>query len=512
VSKVNNFKDLFIEDIKTELSDWDHALKSELKLDDVSSKKTKKHFDLGSWPTLAIQSHKFVSLRSQTSWKKASQTYIHIDLDKIESYLQDDLDSGVRVFFFYSDHFPPHAWEIIQKTLKKYPLSHELEVYLFGASKVDPAPGLKVILQDQMMSAGEVHLHGGHNVQELALLLTKFIDSLDQDVPYLAVYVDSHFFKNIAKIRALKLLSQKVLFESGLNRDIKIICLNSYREWTLFERYSNMLRNNTQVASAYIAGADVIQSSGYQVLFDLETNSIDPFHQDRSLRMARNTAHILGLESMLGMVEDAAYGSYHLENMSQAYAREAWVLMQKLIPLTPDERREMLEPHIEKVRTERLLRVKTRKDILAGINDYPNGCERLETRLSAPRFFRTSRDFEELRLKLESVPNLPIVQVIVSGDTASLSPRISFIKNYFELIGLQVIEERETVSPIENRILVLCSQDDHYTTLIEKFKNHQAISYFIAGKFHSQHFESIHSGQNVFDVLDKLVSKIVRNS
>jgi hypothetical protein len=509
---VNNLKDLFIEDIKTELRDWDNALKAELKLDDISSKKTKKHFDLGSWPTLAIQSHKFVSLKSQTSWKKASQTYINIDLDKIESYLQDDLDSGVRVFFFFSDNFVSNSWEIIQQTLKRYPLSHELEVYLLGASKVNPQPGLKIISKNQIVSAGEVHLGGGHNVQELALLLCKFIDSLDQNYSHVAVYVDSHFFKNIAKIRALKMLVQKVLFESGLKRDVKIICLNSYREWTLFERYSNMLRNNTQVASAYIAGADVIQSSGYQVLFDLETNSIDLAHQDRSLRMARNTAHILGLESMLGIVEDAAYGSYHLENMSHAYAREAWELMQKLLPLTPEERKEMLQPHIEKVRIERLLRFKTRKDVLAGINDYPNGVERLETQLSEPRFFRTSRVLEELRLKLESVPNLPKVQIIVSGDTAILSPRISFIKNYFELIGLQVIEEKNTVTPIENGILVLCSQDEHYPALIEQFKNHKAISYFIAGKFHSHQFESIHSGQNVFDVLEKLVSKIVRIS
>ena len=505
---MNLFNLFFKDDFFQGLDSWESALKSELKLEDVSSQKVKKHIDLGLWPTLSTAASQVVSIPAKTQWKKASQTYYKIEGQKIPDLLSEDLENGVRSFFFHAEFLQANDWESIQLALKSFHLSHEIEVFLLGSHSFSTIQGLHVVTLNQLLAATSVHYGGGHNVQELALLLTQLIEGLPHLPTHLGLYLDSHFFKNVAKIRALKLLIQKVLKATDSKAEIKVVTLNSYREWTLFERYSNMLRNNVQVASAYIAGADSIQSSGYQILFDVETNVVDPVHADRSRRMARNSAHILALESMLGIVEDAAFGSFHLENLTQSYASEAWSLMQKLLSLSSKERALWMEGEIQNVSDERLLRLQTRKDVLSGINDFPDGKERLQLQVTAPSFFRTARPFELLRLRMESLTHLPSVQIIYQGDISLLDARVRFIKNYFELLGLEVLDPTETIVGNHDSIIVLCAKDADYPDLIQQTLQSKCVARYIAGKIHHSEFESIFSGQNIFEVLSRLVAKL----
>ena len=505
---MKNFSDLFDDNYANQSEDWEKTLKSELKLDEISSKTFKKQIDISSWPTLSLAAQETHHFSSLTPWKKASQTYFKMNQSQIAEFLLDDLESGVRVFFFHKDFITDEILGIIKKTFESFPLSGEVELYFLGKKILNHKINVKCIDEIDFIHAREVHEFGGHTVHELAMIVVKMIQSLNLSPTHAAVFVDSHFFKNMAKIRALKLLMDKVLKEVESQEKIKIITLNSFREWTLFERYSNMLRNNTQVASAYIGGADVIQSSGYQLIFDLETNATDVVHEDRSRRMARNTTHILGLESMLGIVEDAAYGSFHLENLSNKYAEESWKLMQTLLKLDPLKRDEFLQADMKKVAEQRMERVKTRKDVLAGMNDFPDGRERLGVQLLPSSLFRVSRPFEDLRLKIEELKDKPQVQILMKGDPALLNNRINFIKNYFELLGLDVIDHTKEDGQSEKRILVLCAKDEDYPDLVKVANSEKATARFIAGKFEGTDFEPIYSGQNIYDVLERLVSHL----
>ena len=503
------FSDLFVEEYNTQREQWENALRSELKPGDTSHKATKNHLDLGNWPTLSLKADHSHHLNIQTVWKKASQTYYNIDTDRIENSLQNDLEGGARVFFFDKNYFKAGDWSLIEKTLSASSFANEIEIYLLGEESITTGSSLIIFNENQMILAREVHQQGGHNVHELALLTCKLIESLDKNPTHLAVFMDSHFFKNIAKVRALKLLMQKVCHEVGIKKLPKIISLNSYREWTLFERYTNMLRNNVQVASGHVAGADVIQSSGYQVIFDLETNAKDIEHDERSLRMARNTSHILALESMLGLVDDAAFGSYHIENLSHHYAEAAWKLMQNLLAYDPTKRSEFLKTEVSKIRDLRLARVKTRKDILTGVNDYPDGQERLGMTLKKATSFRVARVFEEARLKIETLKNKPKVEILLHGDIGTLNNRINFIKNYFELIGLEVLDPIHSHQRPENKILVLCAKDEDYPELAKQNESQKCFAKYLAGKVEIPGYEAIHAGQDVFQVLSHLVNKLV---
>lgn len=502
----------FIEsEFNNQQEQWEAALLAELKLPEIGSKATKKLISGETWPTLSLNNTHPVQL-SSSSWKKASTTYVSVSLE----FIAEDLANGVRDFFFHKEGLTGGVWEKVEKLLKGSSRPQDLDVFILGGGDFK-SDSFNVVTN--IISGLEFHNQGGHSVHELALASKKLVEAVSSvnDKVYLGVYVDSHFFHNIAKIRAAKLLGQKILEEAGKKCELKVVALTSYMGWTLYERYSNMLRNETAVASAYIGGADHIQSTGYNTLWELETtNPVEPEHLERSLRMARNTTHILGLESLLGVVEDAAFGSFHLENLTQHLCEESWKLMQELLQgkdLTDD---------ITSVRTKRLEMVKTRKSVLSGINDYPDVKEKLGLKLKEPSFFRIARIFEELRLKMESLPKKPQVYVALYGEYAALNARLNFVKNYFELLGLEVHETGKTQLEIEQfksdlisrkeDIIVLCAADDSYPLLVDSGNLVKTEHKFIAGKFEMTSFTNLFAGQNIYEVLKNLVSHFERRS
>lgn len=502
---MNSLKTYFETEFETHRSDWEKAILKELKLSEIGNKDSKKLLGGMIWPTLSLERRQEVSLSPKVSWKKASTTYAYLPENELERFLRDDLTSGVRNFFFHESSLTEEKWRRVEETLSSSSSSQEIEVFFLG-KKTFSSSSLKIF--GPILMGSEAHDQGGNSIQELALLSKKMIESTETRVT-LGVFMDSQFFHNIAKIRAARLLAEKILEEKGGNGGVRIIALTSYRSWTLLERYSNMLRNEASVASAYIGGADHIQSAGYNALFELETDQVDGEHFERSQRMARNTGHILALESMLGVVEDAAFGSYHLENLTNNLCEESWKLMQKLL-LGED-----LSLEVSKIRNERLERIKTRKSIVSGINDFPDRNETLAVSLKDSSLFRESRVFEELRLKVTKLRK-PEVYISLFGDYAALNARINFVRNYFELLGLTVHDPGHSQTDLQEfkrdltarkeDIIVLCAADDQYPNLLPEVNGLEKSFKFVAGKVEVPGFKNLYAGQNVYDVLQDVVN------
>ena len=102
-----------------------------------------------------------------------------------------------------------------------------------------------------------------------------------------------------------------------------------------------------------------------------------------------------------------------------------------------------------------------------------------------------------------------MVEILFQGDLGLLNNRINFIKNYFELIGLEVIEPTHSPSIAENKILVLCAKDEDYPELAKQTQNQKCVAKYLAGKVEVSGFEMIHAGQDVYQVLSQLVTKLV---
>jgi hypothetical protein len=212
---------------------------------------------------------------------------------------------------------------------------------------------------------------------------------------------------------------------------------------------------------------------------------------------------------MLGIVEDAAYGSYHLENLSLTYAEEAWKFMQKILPMGPEERNQFISDEVNKVHHERISFLKTRKKIISGINDFPDAKEKLTISLKTSPWKRSSRIFEDLRLKVENNPHKKDVKILISGQLSELNSRISFIRNYFELLGLVVTETTNLTDFSSQEIIVLCAKDDEYKDLVPQIDSSKAFASYIAGKVNFPGFRSLYMGQDVFEELSQLVEKFM---
>ena len=496
----------FFEDgFKNELKDWEDTLLKELKLPEIGNKSKKEMISGAFWPTLSVQHSSIAHLSPSLSWKKASTTYFKIFSD-IESTLVEDLNAGVKNFFFMDHELSVSNWEKIENVLSQFHTPSELEVFCLNKN-IPHNNKFKVI--NTLITGHEVHAMGGDVIQELATVAQKVIHSADDEL-FVGVYLGTSFFQNIAKIRAIRLLCSKILQEKKSQIPFKVVALTSFEGWSLFERYSNILRNEASVASAYIGGADHIQSTGYNALFETEVTLVpDDEHRERSRRMARNTSHILALESMLGIVEDASHCSYHLENLTHYYCLESWKLMQRL------ESGEDLSPEIMKTREKKLQMIKFRKKIFSGINDFPDANERLEIGLKDLTYFRAPRIFEELRLKMEKIKK-PQVYVALFGDYAGLNGRLNFTKNYFGLLGLEVIDSgtsefdkehfKLNLSKRDEGIVVICSSDDDYPQLRDVHEVIKTKNRFVAGKYEIDTCKNIFSGQNVYDGLKEILT------
>jgi Methylmalonyl-CoA mutase len=507
---MKDFKDLTQTEYSSNIKNWESALKAELKIEDAEAKLKKKYEEIGAFPVLSTESKSSASLPSYTNWKKASQTYILFDDAQIKNQLKDDFENGVRVFFFHGENLKSSTWDLIQEALTSFEKFQEIEIFILGGAVRHVSSKLKLYQAPEFLMMADIPQRGGHLVHELAILLTQFIERGEGGLPdVVGVHVDSHFFKNIAKIRALRLLILKVLQELNVSKKVTIAALNSYSDWTLFERYSNILRNSLQVSSSLISGADYIQSSGYQTIFHLEVGELSPEHDENSYRIARNSSHVLALESMLGIVEDAAFGSFHLDTLTQTYAEEAWKLMQVILPLNQAERKKIMYDEVLKVQNDRINALKKRKKIISGINDFPDSKEKLRVKLKKGQWNRPARIFEELRLQVEEIPTKRKVKILIFGQISELNSRISFVRNYFELLGLEVLETTNLNEFTPQDIIILCAKDDDYQSITSTIDPAKAFNAYIAGKVIYPGWSSLYMGQDVYGELDKLVQKFL---
>lgn len=485
---------------------WEKALQAELKITDVNPKLTKKSVE-GIFDILATQPRGQV-IPNQTPWKKASQTYIIADA-AFESSLKDDLAHGVRLFFF-APSFDLQILARAKEVLKSHADAKDIEVIELGEKS------------ESRISALEIAKGGGTHLQELSLLTLRLIEwaqarptakSLE-----VLISVDNHYFQSIAKIRALREIANRVFSELNRSVSLRLISTVNLREWTLYDSYNNLLRNSASVAAALVGGADAIQTLGYTTPFEIEA-TVDAENLERSRRMARNTTHILSLESMLGMVQDAAAGSFHLESLTEHFCSESWKAMQQWIQCSHAEQDAHFEKEVAATRAERTKQFNRRQLVLSGVNEYPNVKEQLN--LKAPlkgTGFRVAREFEQLRLQVESMAKKPVVRILFWGDYAALNARLNFTKNYFELLGLEVLEPGHSVQDEAaftawmkqgnvNEIHVLCAKDEEYPQLVSWLgaQGRSNLANYVAGKVSLEGFDSIFGGQDVYPVLEKLV-------
>lgn len=136
------------------------------------------------------------------------------------------------------------------------------------------------------------------------------------------ISVGSHYFFEIAKLRALRILFASIAKAFGFDESCHIVATPSKRNKTVYDYNINMLRTTTECMSAVLGGADTICNLAYDALY----HKSNEFGE----RIARNQLLILKAESYFDVVSNPADGSYYIESITRELAEKALTLFKDI--------------------------------------------------------------------------------------------------------------------------------------------------------------------------------------
>ncbi|HEY2512478.1 MAG TPA: methylmalonyl-CoA mutase family protein [Polyangiaceae bacterium] len=346
-----------------------------------------------------------------------------------------------------------------------------------GSTLVDPS-GRKIPL----VSTLAYHGAGADAADEIALTLASVAALLrrESETPKEAsvagasgsshaigaqVAVGRDTFVELAKLRALRVCWQKLHAAAGTN-DASLVLHAVCSSRTLAQRdpWVNMLRVTTQVFAAVLGGADLVTPASFDQALGAPA--------DLGRRVARNTGLVLREEGQLGKVQDPAGGSYYLETLTDALAREAWKRFQAIEreggigeAIASGRLREQLEAKWH----ERLDGITKRRIPVLGVSEFANLTEKLPraphaeadepARRAGFPAHREGEPFEALRLRADVLATPPEVLLVTLGPLAESRPRAGFATNFFAAGGLR---SRETTKDEAAAVACLCGSDEWY--------------------------------------------------
>lgn len=385
------------------------------------------------------------------------------------------------------------------------------------------------------VNMSKVHNAGGSAAQEISYVLNVYNRLLSrgasEDKIFFLAAADSMFFMNIAKLRVLRYLAEELLDAHGRKGRPYIFCVSSLREQTLYDPWVNMLRNCASSMAAVLGGADEAAARPRDAAFSVLTGEPSSSHARRS---ARHILNIVKEESKLGFVRDSAAGSYAVEEISAQLAAQAWENF-----LNWEEQDLFLNikgfaKSVEAIAKSRYEKARSRKSAITGINNFANAEESLEELYGKPwrpvelgaglfPLRRNALEFEELRLALEKSGKKLKACVVYKGKLAALSARINFLKDVFEILGVQT-EELEAgedlgqtygkVKALGCDIVALAGKDEEYGQWAKPADPEAFKSQFIAGKKENidglagaENFVDLYMGKNIYRDLKDLLTR-----
>lgn len=266
-------------------------------------------------------------------------------------------------------------------------------------------------------------------------------------------------FATIAKLRAARSLWSRVAAECGATGPEaaqRQHVVNSERMITARDPWVNMLRSTLACFGAGVGGADSVTV----LPFDAALGLPDKFTR----RIARNTQSLLIAESHVARVVDPAGGSWYVEQLTAAFARQAWAVfteIERAGGLGTALGDGSLAGTLGETWARRERRLATRDEPLTGVSEFPNLDEKLPTRQRSARpapagvlpRVRNAGAYEALRdrsdAQLADTGDRPTVFLATLGSPSSHSARTGFATNLFQAGGLATPTSGEASTPEE---------------------------------------------------------------
>ena len=300
--------------------------------------------------------------------------------------------------------------------------------------------------------------------------------------------VSENYFMEIAKFRAARLLWAQIVKQYGVadsDCQMHVCAYTSEYNQTLFDSYVNLLRSQTETMSAAIANVDSIVVTPFDKPYEQPT--------DFAERIARNQQLLLKEEAHFDKLVDVAGGSYTIEHLTDAIAREGWKLLlavEEAGGFLSEAQKGNITSAVNATNDKRHAAAATRREFILGTNQFPNFTEKSEgkqpagsacccgtatdgTEAELPKLNkeRLASEFETLRLSTEKAQKQPIAFMLTIGNLAMRQARAQFSCNFLAAAGYKVMDnlgfktvEEGVDAALEAKadIVVICSSDDEY--------------------------------------------------
>ncbi|MDZ7606334.1 MAG: methylmalonyl-CoA mutase family protein [Cyclobacteriaceae bacterium] len=340
--------------------------------------------------------------------------------------------------------------------------------------------------------------------QELAYVLNMAVEYIEQlgslgvsaekvikNIEF-SMAVGTDYFLEIAKLRALRVLFYKIAETYGVkNYDPGTLSIHSVSSlWTktIYDPYVNMLRNTTEAMAAIIGGCNALTIVAYDDIFAKPTTF--------SRRISRNVSNMIKEESYFDKVADPSAGSFYIENITDQMVKKAWELFTEIETkggYLNAVKAGMIQCAIAETRSKRLSLAAQRRNIIVGINQYPNSKEVIDPALVVSRPVNSdvevipqtsgASEFEMLRMHTDTFANKSgkrpkAYLALVGNNPAMRSARAQFSGGFIGCGGFEVIDGVLTTSNEEAlqkaleqnaEITVICGADDEYATVGVEF-------------------------------------------
>jgi len=305
--------------------------------------------------------------------------------------------------------------------------------------------------------------------------------------------ISGNYFFEIARLRAARFLWAKIVesFHPENKEAARMVvhCETGETNKTLYDPYVNLLRTQTEVMSAILGGADSVSVQPFDGVFR------NP--RDFSERLARNQQILLKEEAHFDKTADPGAGSYYIENLTDAFIREAWDLFLAIqnqggFPMAL--RKGFVQGEIKRIASERDRNYAFRREYLLGVTRFPDVSEQLDPGMDSSvltpgdftdegaevetlKPYRAARAFEELRYKTDVYAKKnkrPEVFILPLGNLTMRKARAQFSSDFFAVAGFKATDNNgfqsvedgmKALRKTEAQIIVVCSSDEEYATL-----------------------------------------------
>tara|TARA_B100001971_G_scaffold152968_1_gene142180 strand:+ start:9988 stop:11607 length:1620 start_codon:yes stop_codon:yes gene_type:complete len=394
----------------------------------------------------------------------------------------------------------------------------DFEAEVTRVQKVNPSAKFLIDLS-------HIHNAGGSVVQEITYALSLYANLLECDVASekieFRVSCHSELFLNIAKLKALRYLCERMLEQAGQELIIEIHATNSLREQTLYDPWNNILRNSTSTMAQIMGGANSISTRSYDYLFSkltIEKPSL------LAHRYATQTLNILFEESHIEAIHNPTKGSFYIDSICHALIKASWESFLNWRERSFLNSAKDFAIEVEAIAKLRRNEVRTRKKVITGVNDFADPEQTIEKLYSKKwrpvelnfGYFplrRLAYEFESLRISNELSDKKEKVAIYCRGELAQINARLNFIQNIFDttVIPYKVIDNQDLGNLDEFSALVLCAPDDMYQDFLSDLKEQKVAArrLFIAGGFKSDDLkhENLQMGMDIYSFVQSFIKE-----